>query len=262
MRAQYPNAKTWRDLGVAREPAKKQWAKVRGAFDVLGELKLVARAAEANAAANDQGATLAQAPAAEEVSENQRPMHDAGNAGLHDPLQLGAQDDEQAPVADEPAGHGAEPIPVQKEPECQRAFDVANALVAEAQAAAENVPKEVRGGEVKLEEQVGERALRPRVCCDAGAAAGGRCAVHVRRRHGCLHATSPGTEQVSRAGVFAPPAHGNTAVAATRRLCCALSAAGNCSFVTAGCSSCWTMTPRGASSFPRHSCTTVTEMRM
>ena len=99
---------------------------------------------------------------------------------------------------------------VQKEQECQRAFDLANTLVAEAQAAAENVPKEVRGGEVKLEEQVGERALRPRVCCDAGAAAGGRCAVHVRRRHGCLHATSPGAEQVSRAGVFAPRADGNT----------------------------------------------------
>ena len=44
---------------------------------------------------------------------------------------------------------------VQKEQECQRAFDLANTLVAEAQAAAENVPKEVRGGEVKLEEQVG-----------------------------------------------------------------------------------------------------------
>jgi hypothetical protein len=122
VRAQYPNAKTWRDLGVAREPAKKQWAKVRGAFDVLGELKLVARAAEANAAANDQGATLAQAPAAEEVSENQRSMHGAGNAGLHDPLQLGAPDDAQAPEADEPAGHGAEPIPVQKEPEEKRGF--------------------------------------------------------------------------------------------------------------------------------------------
>ena len=49
-------------------------------------------------------------------------MHGAGNAGLHDPLQLGAQDDEQAPVADEPAGHGAEPIPVQKEPQAKRFF--------------------------------------------------------------------------------------------------------------------------------------------
>ena len=80
------------------------------------------RAAEVNAATNDQGATLAQAPAAEEVSENQRPMHDAGNAGLHDPLQLGAPDDAQAPEADEPAGHGAEPIPVQKEPQAKRFF--------------------------------------------------------------------------------------------------------------------------------------------
>ena len=98
----------------------------------------------------------------------------------------------------------------QKEEECQRALDAANALVAEAQAAAESVQKELRGREVKLEEQVGVRALRPRACCDAGGGAGGRCAVHLRRRHGCLHATSPGAEQVSCAGVFAPPAHGNT----------------------------------------------------
>jgi hypothetical protein len=130
VRAQYPNAKTLRDLGVAREPAKKPWAKVRGAFGVLGELKVVARAAEANSAANHQqdppqGATLAQAPAAEEVSEN-RSMHGAGNARLqkpaHDPLQLGAPNDAQASEADDSAGHGAEPIPVQKEPEEKRGF--------------------------------------------------------------------------------------------------------------------------------------------
>jgi hypothetical protein len=134
VRAQYPNAKTWRDLGVVREPAKKPWAKVRGAFGVLDELKLVARAAEANAAANDQqaqDATLAQAPAAEEESENHRSMHGAGNARLQkpafpanaqDPLQLGAPDDAQASEADEPAGHGAEPIPLKKEPEEKRGF--------------------------------------------------------------------------------------------------------------------------------------------
>ena len=59
------------------------------------------------------------------------------------------------------------------------------------QVAAENVLKELRGREVNLEEQEGERAVRLRACCDAGAAAGGRCAVHVRRRHSCLYATSP-----------------------------------------------------------------------
>ncbi len=42
-----------------------------------------------------------------------------------------------------------------KERECRRLVDAANALVAEAQAAADVVQCEMRGRDVKLEEQVG-----------------------------------------------------------------------------------------------------------
>jgi hypothetical protein len=42
----------------------------------------------------------------------------------------------------------------QKEDECQRALDAANAAVAEAQAARDDLPEELRGQEIKLEEQV------------------------------------------------------------------------------------------------------------
>jgi len=68
----------------------------------------------------------------------------------------------------------------QKEEECQRAMDAAEALVVAAQAAAIAVPIELRGRDVKLEEQVGGWMLWLRVFCDARGGAGGRCAVHAR----------------------------------------------------------------------------------
>ena len=61
-----------------------------------------------------------------------------------------------ARAAEEAPGAAA----TQKEQECQRALDVANAVVAQAEAAAVAVQGEVRGREVKLEEQVGGGA-----CC-------------------------------------------------------------------------------------------------
>jgi hypothetical protein len=47
----------------------------------------------------------------------------------------------------------------QREEECRRLFDAANALVAEAQAAADAVQFERRGRDLKLEEQVGGRVV-------------------------------------------------------------------------------------------------------
>ena len=52
-----------------------------------------------------------------------------------------------------------------REEECRALCDAANVLVAEAQAAADAVQGDLRGREVKLEEQVGGREMRLRVLC-------------------------------------------------------------------------------------------------
>jgi hypothetical protein len=60
-----------------------------------------------------------------------------------------------------------------REEECRALAEAANALVAEAQAAADVVQGELRGRDVKLEEQVGWRVMRLRMLGNTAVCAAG-----------------------------------------------------------------------------------------
>ena len=149
----------------------------------------------------------------------------------------------------------------QKEEECQRALAAAEALVEQAQPAADDVPHEVRGRDIKLEEQVGrardvavDRVVMQEVV---------QVDVVLFTRVEDMTAFMRVHPELSKCAAFARFCcllRVTPAVAATRPLCCASSAAGGCSLATAGCSSSWTATHSGASSFPPHSCSTATQL--